>query len=151
MLQGGGYAAARAARGDGTNAFDIVLSATVNQTASRTYDRDGNMTERFILDVYRAGHFANSTTGASVPFTGHDTVTDVLAVPADFGTATETIAGEFAVTLPHAGAAFITAGRLAVAVDDGTIDAQAGPGLITEWFVNGGPPEAPAELCAALG
>jgi hypothetical protein len=136
--------------GEGANAFDIVLSATVNQTASRTYNRDGNMTERFILDTYRSGQFVSSVTGASVPFTGHDTVTDILAVPADFNTATETIKGEFAVTLPSTGAVYLTAGRLAVAVVDGTISSQAGPGVLIEWFVNGGPPEAPAELCAIL-
>jgi hypothetical protein len=136
--------------GEGANAFDIVLSATVDQTASRTYNRDGNMTERFILDTYRSGQFVSSVTGASVPFTGHDTVTDILAVPADFNTATETIKGEFAVTLPSTGTVYLTAGRLAVAVVDGTISSQAGPGVLIEWFVNGGPPEAPAELCAIL-
>jgi hypothetical protein len=136
--------------GEGANAFDIVLSATVDQTASRTYNRDGNMTERFILDTYRSGQFVSSVTGASVPFTGHDTVTDILAVPADFNTATETIKGEFAVTLPSTGTVYLTAGRLAVAVVDGTTSSQAGPGVLIEWFVNGGPPEAPAELCAIL-
>jgi hypothetical protein len=136
--------------GAGANQFDIVLDATVDQTASRTYDRDGNMTERFIQDTYRSGAFVNSVTGGSVAFTGHDTVTDVLAIPADFDSATETIAGEFAVTLPHAGAVYLTAGKIVTAVADGTIDFQAGPGALIEWFVNGGPMEAPSGLCAAL-
>jgi hypothetical protein len=136
--------------GAGANQFDIVLDATVDQTASRTYDRDGNMTERFIQDTYRSGAFVNSVTGESVAFTGHDTVTDVLAIPADFDSATETIAGEFAVTLPHAGAVYLTAGKIVTAVADGTIDFQAGPGALIEWFVNGGPMEAPSGLCAAL-
>jgi hypothetical protein len=137
--------------GEGVNAFDIVLDATVDQTASRTYDRDGNMTERFIQDTYRSGLFVNSVTGASVPFTGHDTVTDVLAIPADFNSATETIAGEFAVTLPHVGTVYLTAGRLVMATADGTVDFQAGPGALVEWFVNGGTPDAPSDLCIALG
>jgi hypothetical protein len=137
--------------GEGANAFDIVLDAIVDQTASRTYDRDGNMTERFIQDTYRSGLFVNSVTGASLPFTGHDTVTDVLAIPADFGSATETIAGEFAVTLPHTGTVYLTAGKLVMAAADGTIDFQAGPGVLIEWFVNGGPMVAPSELCSALG
>ena len=137
--------------GEGANTFDIVLDATVDQTASRTYDRDRNMTERVIHDTYRSGMFVNSVTGASLAFTGHDTVTDVLAIPADFDSATETIAGEFAVTLPHVGTVYLTAGRLVMAAADGTIDFQAGPGALIEWFVNGGPPEAPSELCAALG
>jgi hypothetical protein len=37
-----------------------------------------------------------------------------------------------------------------MAAADGTIDFQAGPGVLIEWFVNGGPPEAPEELCSAL-
>jgi hypothetical protein len=137
--------------GEGANAFDIVLDATVDQTASRTYNRNGDMTERFIQDTYRSGLFVNSVTGASLPFTGHDTVTDVLAIPADFDSATETIAGEFAVTLPHAGTVYLAAGRIVMAAADGTIDFQGGPGVLIEWFVNGGSPEAPAELCSALG
>jgi len=137
--------------GEGANAFDIVLDATVDQTASRTYNRDGNMTERFIQDTYRSGLFVNSVTGASLAFTGHDTVTDVLAIPADFDSATETIAGEIAVTLPHVGTVYLTAGRIVTAVADGTVDFQAGPGALIEWFVGGGPMEAPAELCSALG
>ena len=137
--------------GEGAGTFDIGLDATVDQTASRTYDRDGNMTQRFIQDTYRSGLFVNSVTGESLPFSGHDTVTDVLAIPADFDSATETIAGEFAVTLPHAGTIYLSAGRLVMAAADGTIDFQAGPGALIEWFVNGGPPEAPSELCSALG
>jgi hypothetical protein len=137
--------------GEGANAFDIVLDATVDQTASRTYDRDGNMTQRFIQDTYRSGLFVNSVTGASLAFTGHDTVADALAIPADFDSATETIAGEIVVTLPHVGTVYLTAGRIVTAVADGTVDFQAGPGALIEWFVNGGTPEAPSELCSALG
>jgi hypothetical protein len=136
--------------GDGTDAFDIVLDTTVDQTASRTYDRDGNMTERFIKDTYRSGRFVNSATGSSVPFIGHDTVTDVLAIPADFDSATETIVGEVVVTLPHGGTVYLTAGRNVMAVADGTVDFQAGPGTLIAWFVNGGTPEAPSALCSAL-
>jgi hypothetical protein len=135
---------------DGADPFDIVLDATVDQTASRTYNRDGNMTQRFIQDTYRSGLFVNSATGASVPFTGHNTVTDALEIPADFDSATETIVGEVVVTLPHGGTVYLTAGRALTAVADGTVDFQAGPGALIEWFVNGGPPEAPSELCSAL-
>jgi hypothetical protein len=136
--------------GDGPNAFDIVISGTLDQNASRTYDVDGNMTRRFIQDTYRSGRFVNSVTGAAVPFTGRDTVTDVLAVPADFNTAMETITGEFIVTLPHVGAVYLSAGTSVTAVADGTLEFQAGPAIVTEWFVNGGPMEVPSELCAAL-
>lgn len=136
--------------GDGSSAFDIVISGTLDQLASRAYDTDGNMTRRFIQDTYRSGRFVNSVTGGSVPFTGHDTVTDVLAVPADFSSAKETISGEFVVTLPHAGSVYLSAGTSVTAVADGTLEFQAGPGIVTEWFVNGGPMEVPADLCSAL-
>ena len=79
---------------EGQTAFDILISGTLDQLATRTYDANGNMTRRFIRDIYRSGRFLNSVTGVSVPFTGHDTVTDILAVPADFNTATEAISGE---------------------------------------------------------
>jgi hypothetical protein len=137
--------------GSGANEFAIVIEGTLDQLASRTYDVNGNMTRRFIQDTYRSGAFANSVTGASVPFTGHDTVTDVLSVPADFNTATETVTGEFIVTLPHVGTVYLTAGTSAFDLIDGTLEFQAGPGVVIEWFVNGGPMEVPAELCAALG
>ena len=64
---------------EGQTAFDIMIGGTLDQLASRTYDVNGNMTRRFIQDTYRSGRFVNSVTGASVPFTGHDTVTDILA------------------------------------------------------------------------
>jgi len=137
--------------GEGQNAFDIMISGTVNQLASRTYDVNGDMNRRFIQDTYRSGRFINSVTGASVPFTGHDTVTDVLAVAADFNTATETISGEFIVTLPQVGAVYLSAGTNVTAVADGTLEFQAGPGIVTEWFANGGPMEVPSDLCEALG
>ena len=137
--------------GEGSNAFDMVISGTLEQLASRTYDTDGNMTRRFIRDTYRAGRFVNSVTGASVPFTGHDTVTDILAVPPDFNTAIETISGEFIVTLPYAGAVYLSAGTNRIAVADGTLEFQSGPGAVFEWFVNGGPMEVPSGLCEAVG
>jgi hypothetical protein len=137
--------------GEGQNAFDIMISGTLDQLASRTYDVNRNMTRRFIQDAYRAGRFLNSVTGASVPFTGHDTVNDVLAVPADFNTATETTTGEFIVTLPKVGAVYLSAGTSVTAVADGNLEFQAGPGIVTEWFVNGGPMEVPSDLCEALG
>jgi hypothetical protein len=137
--------------GEGQNAFAIIISGTVDQLASRTYDVNGDMTRRFIQDTYRSGRFLNSVSGASVPFTGHDTVTDILAVPADFNTATETISGEFIVTLPQFGAVYLSAGTNVTAVADGTLEFQAGPGIVTEWFANGGPMEVPSDLCEALG
>ena len=137
--------------GEGQNAFDIMISGKVDQLANRTYDVNGDMTRRFIQDTYRSGRFLNSVSGASVPFTGHDTVTDILAVPADFNTATETISGEFIVTLPQVGAVYLSAGTNVTAVVDGTLEFQAGPGIVTEWFANGGPMEVPSDLCEALG
>jgi hypothetical protein len=137
--------------GDGPYEFDIMIGGTLEQLASRTYDGNGNMTRRFIQDTYRSGRFINSATGASVPFIGHDTVTDTLAVPADFNTATERIGGEFIVTLPHVGAVYVSAGTSVTTVADGSLEFQGGPGIVTEWFVNGGPMEVPPDLCEALG
>jgi hypothetical protein len=66
-------------------------------------------------------------------------------------TLTPTIRGEFIVTLPQVGAVYLSAGTSLTAVADGTLEFQAGPGIVTEWFVNGGPMEVPSDLCEALG
>jgi hypothetical protein len=140
--------------GDGSSAFGIVVSDTLDQMASRTYDRAGDLTRRWIQDVYSDGLLINSVTGASVPFTLHDTITDVLAVPADFNTATETVTGEGIITLPNGEPPYVSSGTTVSSVSDGAIEFEAGPNSVIDWFVNGAPPELPAEfqqVCAALG
>ena len=85
------------------SAFDIYYGDTIDQVASRTYNLDGNLTNRFIEERYTSAGFVNPVTGASLPVTAHDVISDVLAVPGDGSSATETTTGQFTVTLPGHG------------------------------------------------
>lgn len=107
------------------NAFDIYNSATNNQDASRSYDQNGILTRRVIHYNYSSGQFSNPLTSAVVPYTQHDTITDVLATPGDLNTATETNVGENIFKPAHGAPVFKYAGRF-VTAPDGTIEFQAG-------------------------
>jgi len=135
--------------GNGAGAFDIFDQATLNQHAIRYYDQNGNLTRRVLHEDYTSGEFSNPLTGAAVPYTQHDTITDVLAVPGDFTSATETVTGENTFTVPHMGAVFLNAGRTVFGAD-GTLEFSAGPQAFIDYFYNGNT-AAVAELCTALG
>jgi hypothetical protein len=72
----------------------------------------------------------------------------VLAVPADYGSATETVTGEANFSEPGFGAVPLNAGRI-VTAPDGTLEFSAGPQTFWDYFVNGDT-SAADELCAAL-
>ena len=59
-------------------------------TARRVYDENGNLVRRVLSDDYTFGQFSDALTDATVPYSQSDTRTDVLAVPGDLGSATET-------------------------------------------------------------
>jgi len=133
--------------GSGANAFDIYDSATNNQDAIRYYDQNGNLTRRVIHETYSFGQFSNPQTGAVVPYTQHDTITGVLAVPGDFNSATETNVGENIFKPAHGAPVFKYAGRFVVA-PDGTIEFQAGQ---NDFFkLMAGDTSVLQKLCAAL-
>ena len=134
--------------GSGVNAFDIYDSATNNQDASRSYDQNGNLTRRVIHEAYSFGQFSNPLTGAVVPYTQHDNITDVLAVPGDFSSATETFTGEQIVKPAHGAPVNLNAG-IFVTAPDGTIEFRAGPQNFLDYFVNGDT-SAIQKRCAAL-
>ena len=134
--------------GSGTGTFDIFDQGIHNQHAIRFYNAAGNLTRRVIYDQFFS-QFSNLLTGAAVPYTQHSTTTDVLAVPGDLGSATETTTGENNFTVPHLGAVFLNAGRVVFGAD-GTPEFSAGPQGFLDYYVNGNT-AALAELCAALG
>jgi hypothetical protein len=96
--------------GSGVGAFDIFDQGSHNQHAIRFYNTAGDLTRRVIYDQYFS-QFSNPLTGAAVPYTQHNTTTDILAVPGDLTSATETVTGEVNFTVPHIGAVFLNAGR----------------------------------------
>jgi hypothetical protein len=134
--------------GSGGSAFDIFDAGTYDRHAARYYDQNGNLTGRVKHDQYTSAQFSNPLTGATVPYTQSNTTTDVLAVPGDLGSATETNVGENNYTVPHLGAVFLNAGRT-VTSPDGSLDFEAGPQGFLAYF--DGDASVLQPLCAALG
>jgi hypothetical protein len=133
--------------GSGANAFDIFDSATGDQQKTRYYDQNGNLTRRVIHETYSSGQFSNPLTGAAVPYTQHDTITDVFGVPGNLDTATETNVGENIFKPAQGAPVFKYAGRF-VTAPDGTIEFQAGQ---NDFFkLMAGDTSVLQKLCAAL-
>jgi hypothetical protein len=122
----------------------IVYDQGTDQTdATRYYDANGNLTRRVLHDKWTDAQKSNPLTGLTAPYTQSAITTDVLAVPGDLSSATETATGGGVVTLPGYGAVFLSAGR-SVTDPDGITIFQAGP----PSFVAG---VADVPLCNALG
>src|SRR5438477_1956725 len=134
--------------GSGPSAFDVFDSGTFHQHAIRSYDQDGNLTRRVVHENYSFGQFSNPLTGNDVYYTQHDTLTDVLAVPGDLSTETETVTGENIFKPAHGAPVFLNAGRTVFA-PDGTVEFRAGPQDFLDYFVNGDT-SVIQPLCAAL-
>ena len=124
----------------------VLDSATVDQHAVRYYDADGRLTRLVTHDVYRTASLTSSTTGATVSYTQHTTSTFELTVPGDFNGATETIAGQTNVDVPHIGVVLQSTGRIVFAND--AIDFSAGPHDVDAYV--SGDTAALAALCVVL-
>jgi hypothetical protein len=135
--------------GSGASAFDAVDQAMQDLRAIRFYDQNGNLTRRVVDSDFTGGQFSNPLTGTTVPYTLHLNTTDVLAVPGDLASATETTTGEDIFTVPHQGAVFLNAGKTVFGAD-GSLEFRAGPQAFTDYFINGDTSVA-SMLCAALG
>ena len=133
--------------GSGAGAFDIFDQGTDNKHAIRFYNAAGDLTRltRYDQDV---SQFSNLLTGAAVPYTQHNTTTDIPDVPGDLASSTETTTGEVNFTVPHLGAVLLNAGRTVFGAD-GTLEFSAGPQGFIDYFT--GKTAALAELCSALG
>jgi hypothetical protein len=135
--------------GSGASAFDVYYGDTINQVARRTYDLDGNLTNRYIEEHYTSAMFMNPVTGTTLPVTAHDVISDVLAVPGDGSSATETTTGEIIITLPGQGTLLLNAGRVVQGVADGLTEFVAGPHEFLDLIT--GDPTVTQKLCTALG
>ena len=135
--------------GTGAGAVDILDQGTHNQHAIRFYNTDGNITRRVIYDQY-FGQWSNPATGAAIPYMQHNTTTDVVAVPGDLTSSTETTTGETNFTVPHMGAVLLNAGKVVFNLFDGTLEFSAGPQAFVDYFYNGNT-AALAGVCTALG
>lgn len=127
----------------------IYDQGTVRQVVTRYYDTEGNLTRRVIHEFWSDAQKSNPLTGATTPYTQASNITDVLAVPGDLGSATETVTGQASITVPGVGAVLLNAGKT-VTVPDGTIEFRAGPQDFLDYFVDGDT-SVIDQLCAALG
>lgn len=130
--------------GSGSNAFNIFDSGVESQVAARYYDADGNLTRRVIHQTNDSA-FSNPLSGATIPYIQIQNITDVLAVPGDLGSATETTTGTANFTVPGMGAVFLNDGRVVGDSNDNLVF-SAGP-----QDFNDSDPGVTDELCAALG
>ena len=131
--------------GDGTVIYDQGIA---RQVATRYYDSDGNLTQRVIHEFWSDAQKSNPLTGATAPYSQATTITDVLGVPGDFSSATETVTGQGNITIPGRGAVLLNAGRT-VTAPDGSLDFRAEPQDFVDYFL--GNTDVVNELCAALG
>ena len=95
------------------------------------------------------GQFSNPLTGAVIPHRQTTNLVDVLAVPGDFDSATETTTGQNNLTVPGLGAVLLTAGRV-VGDPDGNVNFRAGPQAFLDYFVDGNTAVVD-QVCATLG
>src|SRR3954453_9198807 len=109
--------------GDGTVIYD---QGTVRQVVIRYYDTDGNLVRRVIHKFWSDALNSHPLTGASAAYTQASHITDVLAVPGDFSSATETVTGQGSIIIPGLGAVFLN-GRGMFVGPDGTIECRPGP------------------------
>jgi hypothetical protein len=131
--------------GDGEVIYDQGI---VRQVATRYYDTDGNLTQRVVHELWSEAQKSNPLTGATAPYSQAFNITDVLAVPGDFSSATETVTGQANITIPGMGAVLLNAGRT-VTAPDGSLDFRAGPQDFLDYAF--GNTDVVNELCAALG
>jgi hypothetical protein len=131
------------------DAFELTdVSDGVSQHAARWYDADGNLVRRQISDLWLGTAWINPNTGEGVRYHQSQTVIDVLAVPGELGTATETTTGAVNFLLPGGGAIVRNAGRTVFSFD-GTLEFTSGPQAINDYFLNGDA-AALQPLCDAL-
>lgn len=136
--------------GSGADAFDVFDQAADQVTARRIYDADGNLVRRVLRDDYTYGIFSNRFTGAVVPYDQSDIRTDVLSIPGDLSSATETTTWNIHFHAPGAGSpVFMHTGRT-ITGPDGSIEFRAGQLDFLTWLVDGDA-SVLDPLCAALG
>jgi hypothetical protein len=116
------------------------------QHVKRVYDQNGDLILRVIHLVDTFGQWSNPLTGATLRYLQTNNVTDVLAVPGDFSSATETQTGEGTYLVPGIGAIILSSGRTVVGAD-GTLEFEAGPQYFFDDFDN----LVLKPACAALG
>jgi hypothetical protein len=123
--------------GSGADAFNIYDTGDQHQRATRWYDADGNLTRRVVHDRWLSAFWSNPLNGKTVPYTQIGKITDVLAVPGDLDSATETTVGQNIYTDPVTHRKVMHVSGRTVFGADGTLEFQSGKQPFIDAFVNG--------------
>jgi len=135
--------------GRGSSAFDVYDSEVYDLNLTRTYDQNGNLIRRDIHQNNSFGQFSNPLTGTAVPYTEHNIYTDILAVPGDLSTVTETTTGEVIVKPAQGAPVYVDVGRTVFDFFDGTLEFEAGHNDSNAYYYFGDT-SVVQKLCAAL-
>ena len=123
--------------GSGPDAFEIYDDGgTVIEHAARWYDVNGDLTRRVVKQTWLVSAWTNPQAGTSVTYRQTNVVTDVLAVPGDLGSSTETTTGVVDFILPGSGAIVRDVGKTVFGFD-GTLEFQGGSHPFVDYFVDG--------------
>src|SRR5262245_22888063 len=123
--------------GSGADAFVIHDNAVLDARVTRWYDADGNLTRRVIWERWHSAFWSNPLSGKIVPYTQTDKITDVLAVPGDFASATETEVGENQYTDPATHNKVLRSVGRTVFGADGTLEFRSGWQPFLDAFIDG--------------
>jgi hypothetical protein len=135
--------------GSGASAFVIHDNAHLFARATRWYDADWNLTRRVIQERWKSAFWSNPESGKIVPYTQTDKITDVLAVPGDFASATETLVGSNIYTDPVTHKKVLRNTGRNVFGADGSLEFRAGQQPFLDFFI-AGDLSAFDDICAAL-
>jgi hypothetical protein len=135
--------------GSGASAFLIHDNAHLYARATRWYNADGDLVRRVIQERWKSAFWSNPLSGKTVPYTQTDKITDVLAVPGDFSSATETTVGENIYTDPVTHKKVLWSTGRNVFGADGSLEFRAGHQPFLDAFVDGDMSVFDA-VCAAL-
>lgn len=131
------------------NGFDIFDQGVQHRDLTRRYDANGNWVERVSRDRWLDSYWSNPANGDTVPYTQRSITTDVLGVPGDPNTITETQTGENQYTDPVTHKQVLHSVGRQVTAPDGSSEAYSGQQPFLDYFA-GVDPTAFAHLCTAL-
>lgn len=133
----------------GSSSFDIFDQGAYEINAIRYYDQNGDLTRRVIHYDEPSGQWSNPLTATALGYTQRYVQTDVLAVPGDLTSSTETVTGENLMRPPTGAPVLFGMGRQVYNFDQSELFFSAGRNDYVEAFFEGDP--APlARVCGAL-
>lgn len=135
--------------GSGADPVELIGQDTAAFHGTRYFNAAGYMTSRLLHEDFE-GTLTNPTNGAVATFTQKNMLHDVLAVPGDLTTVTDTSTGVNRTSVPGKGIVFQGSGRLVLDPDGTTASASGTVRNIVDYFEKGDRAVI-EELCAALG